>query len=34
MEISKIEQRKNLWCKKKKVFVQKSDLSNLLEFLM
>ena len=42
MEIAKLEQRKNLWCKnknkkqkKKSVFVQKSDLSkNLLEFLM
>ena len=40
MEISKLEQHKNLWCKKKKkekeklVLVQKSDLSNLLEFLM
>ena len=36
MEISKLEQYKNLWCKKNKksVFVQKSDLSNLLEFLM
>ena len=37
MEISKLEQHKSLWCKKKKkekAFAQKSDLSNLLEFLM
>ena len=35
MEISKLEQHKNLCAKKKrKLFAQKSGLSSLLEFLM
>ena len=36
MEIAKLEQHENLSCKNIyiSVFVQKSDLSNLLEFLM
>ena len=33
MEISKLEQHKNIWSKKN-VFALKSSLSNLLEFLM